>query len=370
MIPYIICLVLTILFVSLAEKNLNQDKKIKGIALLIIGILPMVFLAGFRTVTMGWDVVKYLVKIFNCSQNMSLDICFSRNQRIEKGFIVLVYLLVKMSGNINFVMFFLELIVTACFTIFAYNYRRKCSLKLSFLIYFCTLYVITYSTLRQSITIAIVMLSILLMEKKKYLLSLILILLGLLTHDSAIFALPILCIFILCDNTVNNRARKFVIILIIAALLFGTIFYEEIIQHFYNMGLISDVYIKYLSEESKYSHGKFSLFMFIYKTIILFLSYLLCKTDKKEEKTKWFVMLIIDYIFMFLSFKIVNIFRVTYYYFFPAIFVMCPQFKNIFKNDKASHMLVNVAVALLFIVYFLYRLLTNYYNMYPYQWIF
>ena len=375
MIPYIVVFCMSTYLAFLAEKNLNKDKKKVGIALLFLSILPLVTLAGLRTIDLGWDTERYGIRIFKSfsyihSFNGFLE--YLKVEPCEKGFVILMAIFDLIYDDINFVLFGLQFVVSLSFIIFAYEFRKKASITMMMIFYECTFYVVSFSTLRQSLAIAMSLLMIVFYNRKKYLALIITFLLALSFHNSAIFSLGVIGIMAFSKtNKIKPKGKVTFYIICIGVLAICALEYNNIIYLLSNWGILSSKYLMYMSEDSKFSHGKFESTTLIFKSAFIFLSIILFSISKDLIKSegKWVVMLIIDYVFMFVSFKIVNIFRMTYYYFYPAIFILCPQFKMIFYKDKLNQILGSVIICLIPIIFFMVRLLSNYYDMYPYRWI-
>lgn len=377
MIPYIVTMLISTILAFCAEISNKKNNKKLCIFFIIAAIIPLAGLAGLRTTDLGWDTEKYAVRIFNIADSLSLGkyINYILSSGTEKGFLIVVYLLDKIYGNINFVLFGLQLFVSICFAILAYYYRDKSSITMMFFIYECTLYVVTYNTLRQSLAIGLIFIIIVLMEKKYYKSAFVLFVINLFFHDSAIFSVLVPIIMLISENKrLNPKTKKILFITLVFIFIGFAVSYQSLITILHNYGFISDRYLGYLSDE-KYAVENLDIqsTTVAFKTSIILLGglyfYINKNRNEKAENYKWYTMLIIDYVMMFVSFKIVNIFRVTYYLYYPALFIFIPQCKKVFKNDKFNQAFSVVLILSIFGVFYLNKLLTNYYDLYPYKWI-
>lgn len=374
MAPYLITFAISTVLIYIAELNLKKGLKSNGKIFLLLAILPITILAGLRTTDLGWDTEKYATQIFEVTENSNLSsyIGYMKDSTIEKGFLMTMFILDKIWGNINFVLFGLQFLVSLSVIIFAYHYKDKCSIMMTFFIYECTLYVVSYSTLRQCLAIAMSFFIIILVEKKKYIWAGILFGLNLFFHNSVIFSISVPIIILIHQSQKISQKRKIRLYFIILAIFIGLLLnYESIMYFLYGIGILSYRYIWYLNSQfvAEELAISFSTLFLKIPTILFGILYFINKEIPKEEKMenlKWFIMLCIDFIFMLLSFKITNIHRVSYYFYYPAIFVFVPQYRKILKKDKFSQFVGCAVILSFFAIFFLTKLLNNYYHMYPY----
>lgn len=376
MVPYIITLIITNIILYFGEKKLKNNK-ILGIIILIIGIMPITLLAGIRTTNLGWDVQKYGVQIFGRVSNMNRLIDVKNYISIrgtEAGFVYLIYFLSKISNNINFVLFGLNAIVSYSVLYYAYNNREKCSITFTFILYETLLYSISYSTLRQSISLALTFIAYTKYKHKKIIQTILILLFSTFFHDSAKFALLFLLIFINNDsNIINEKYKKLINIIIVFSVILIIMSYDSIMQYLWQVGILKEKYFLYLSNKfnSETLHIRWPYFLIKLFSLLLGTLYFKTKNisneDKKENK-KWMMMLIIDLIITLLSFKILTAHRLTYYIFFPAIFSFIPQTIRIFKDDKHNKILGYSLITVVYVLYYLISL--PYYSIYPYRSIF
>ncbi len=372
MIPYIFTFIISFILVSYSQKQLRKGDKKKCILFLIMAILPLNILAGLRSPYLGWDVKKYFIGIHNCatSLNFSSYIKYANKSIIENGFLYLTYFLVKINPNINFCLFIFESILLISFIIYIYSYKDKIDLKISFVIYCCTLYLISYSTLRQCLALSIVFLMYLTVEKNKNLFTIFLLLMAMTFHNSAIICILIPFV-IKYFKSEKFKNKKLFIFMSIIMFIFFLLSYEYILQLLADLGLLSEKYYQYVNNEFHVEGIDLSIATIIQKSagMLLCLIYIGCRNINKKEKKDnliWIYFITIDFLVMILSFKITNIHRITYYIYFPAAFAFFPQCKKIFKKDKTNQIIGEFLIDSIFIVFFILKMISNYYAIYPY----
>lgn len=380
MLPYFITFALCCIMTYFAEINEEKNKRKKAKFLLGLSIVPLLFTAGLRVADLGHDMNLYGIATFRSASMRGFFevIPFLKNTyNLEKGFFIYVFLLTRIFNNINFMMFGLQLIVSICFIVFCYYYRKKTSMTMMMFIYCCTLYAFSYNILRQSIALGLFLIAILFYDKKKKLLSLLTLLLASTFHTSIVFSLVAFMVIYLCDNKkIRFKYKIILIIFTIFLTLFGLLFYQRMIDVAYKLGIIGSRFVSYGYETSSNFRDKINIEYSLLglKTYCMFLTFLYfsCKSipkNEKQENIKWLVMLIIDYIITFLSFKLANTDRISWYLYYPATFIFLPQTVKIFKNDPRNQLLGNIVVGIIFFIYIIEKFVTNQYAICPYRWI-
>lgn len=374
MLPYIITFIISTLLAYVSERKFKNERKKTGVLFLILAVIPLVFLAWVREPTLGYDMKLYGIRVFDLAKslNYSKFKVYVSNATMESGYLWLIFFLCKIKPDINFMMLGLQLINTIAFCIIAYNYRNKCSITLAMILYETTWYLFTYNIFRQSIALSICLIMIVLLEKKKYIISIVLLIIGTYFHDSMIFAImAVLVMWIMSSNKIALKNKILLCFFITIFATFVLAFYNNIITLAYNVGIISQKYVGKLSNSEFRSTIDIEYSLLFLKTVSLALGigYLYSKSvpsEEKNENLKWFTMLVIDYVVTFLSFKIRNTDRITWYLYYPALFIFVPQTIKIFKKDKLNITLAYCLIGSAYILYFLEKMITNQYNICPY----
>lgn len=377
MIPYLITFIITNLLVIIGER-LHKNNKKSAIIFLIIAMLPIILLCGLRTIDMGWDTRTYLVSIYERIKNADLAyfITYANARGTEKGFTILVYLLTKICNNINFVMTCLNAIITYSVLYYAIKNKNKNknSILFTIILYETTLYSITFSTLRQCISLAITFILCNKYVERKKLYCIFLILISLFFHSSAFMTIPMIFIMAINDSEKITKKQKNIFnILLITIIIFSILSYSDVLTYLWKLGIIPDKYINYLSGRYNSEVLRIRWQFLIFKFFNLFLGFIYFKSKyiSKEEKQlnrKWYIMIIVDFIITLLSMKILNIHRITYYFLYPALFAFIPQTMKIFKNNRNNNFLSIMLVSLVYFLYFITSL--KYYSILPYRGIF
>ena len=374
MIPYIIAFFITNVLAFIGEKEYKKNK-MSGIIILIISVLPIILLGGMRITGLGWDTERYCVPIFEGVHKLDLKnaIKFLDTKQAEPGFGILVYVLSMIFDNINFVLTCLMAITTYAVLYYLFKNKDKCSIVFGLLLYEATLYPIAYSTLRQCISIAIIIIACATFLEKKYISTILLIMLSSLFHDSYYMAIAtFIIIFVNDSKKLSIKTKRCINVIVLLAIAISVFFYGDILKYLWHVGIVNDKYIRYLGSRFESSGLSIRWPLLLYKsfTIIMCSLYFVSKKIPKDEKEcnkKWYIMLLIDYIISLFSFRLVNAHRSTYYIFFPALFVFLPQTFKVFKDDKFNKVLSYMLVSMVYIIYFITSL--KYYSIFPYRGI-
>jgi len=184
--------------------------------------------------------------------------------------------------------------------------------------------------------------------------------------------LTFIIISIMSSNkiTLEKKYKLFFIVIVVSVL--SLAIYDKVVVMAYDFGLIGIKYYSKLTSSEIRSDIDIEYSLLIIKIIpmILSLIYLKSKVVSKEDKMnniKWIAMLSIDFFITFLSFKIRNTDRISWYLFYPALFAFVPQTVKVFKNDRFNIVLFYILMGGLYIAYFLEKMITNQYHICPYM---
>ena len=372
MITYIVLFILVLLFGKVLEKYKND--KLVSFILATVLILILSLVAGIRSINLGYDASKYVRSTFFRINYFDTYQEFMANTTVESGFSTFSYLICMISPNVNFMMFCYSLVTSIFVFLFLYNEKDKISLSKGLIIYYLTLYLVSFNIIRQSISVAMVLYSFSMLRKNKKIVPILVLLVAMTFHNSTIFALPIYVIYFgykFMDKKKISWKKKIYITGAILGLLFilGW-FYEPIVLFFYNIGLISQKYVSYLTRFE--DTVDLNLGNLLIRIVWLFLGYKYLKTKRITDDTKkdmfvFYVFLLIDFIISIISIKIYPLNRVGYCYYYIGIFNLLPQIHNIYKKNIRGKQILDGVIYFVLIFNFIWRtVLVNSYAVYPY----
>lgn len=239
--------------------------------LLYISIILTSILVGFRGENVGIDTASYYNSIIN---GFPYSWLFP-----EVGFRKISNILFSIFKNGHIVLFIFSLITIFFIFYRFWDFRKKSSF--TFMIFlFITIYIFSpMNILRQFITIAIIFFSTKLLERKKYIIFITIVLLMTLIHKTAILGMIMVIPYLW--KSLSSKKKLVLIIPIIAASIVGIKYSLNIGGHHIN---------NYL-DSSKAING-FNI-PFLYRIIIFSISYLIYKkniiiviNENKQKKIK------------------------------------------------------------------------------------
>ena len=226
----------------IAEK---KNKIFPAIAIAFI----LSIICGFRSITTGTDTQSYYL-YFSSIANGNTGL-------FEIGFEKLVYLLIKIFHSVQIAIFIISLLTNSFLIMRLWDIREKCSFALMVFVYITLLYPQSFNIIRQYLAAALVFWAMRYLERNKYLIYVIYILIATLIHTSAIISLGILYIHITNNLKTNSRKRiVFVIGGFIAICMISIHMYSAIINEYGN----------YFSNAT---HAQVNLFTVLYVVIVL-----------------------------------------------------------------------------------------------------
>lgn len=367
MLVYIVLLILVIIFSKLIEYK--QDKKSgKIIALVLIFILS--WIAGVRAINVGWDANKYVRSTFFRLNYFDGDyVKFMASTTVEYGFSLYSYIIFHIYPNIHALLFGYSFLTTLC--VFCFAFKEKNNLKLSsvIIIYYLTLYLISYNIIRQSISVSLILLSIPYLKEKKYLKCALLAILASLFHNSGVIFILIYAIYFYLNRKSTINAKMTSVLLLTIALVFITFAYPQIAKALYRLGFLPLKYYNYIVGDNNLDYNLSNIAINSYWVLVG----LIVVRNKNEyaEKDKLafcLMMLNISLLINIASIRTHEIYRIGYYFYYAGLMYFYPSLSNLFSKNKFNRAVIKGITSMLLIVWFLWiTILGNGHNIYPYQ---
>ncbi len=354
---YIFCFIWTLIFTYLAEKQLKEKNKTKALLCLPFAILIPSLVAGLRSLDVGRDVAAYVTPAIknalsmNFADYMKSPINFG--DYLENGYRILIYIFAHISSSSNFSMFMLQLLTMIFVMLFAYKKRDKMSMTFVMLIYMLVWYCVSFTFMRQSLAIAIILYSITFFEEKKYIKTLILFLLAISMHMISYVSLVIYGLMFISRSNIGVRKKKLIYFCYFLVLVLGTLFFEPIVYFLTNVVSILPTkyydYTQFYFPEQSYSQlSELVMKLFCIFSSLFYMRYA-NKENSKIDITVVLLLLLTDLSSFLISYKIVNASRIGLYFYYIGLFYLIPNIKMIFKND--GKMRFGVSICLIIIMF-------------------
>lgn len=231
------------------------------LALLII-LIPSLF-GGLRDIRIGTDNISYNQMFQFCYHHDLVDLFSSgRNVEVvasvEKGFIVLLWLLSRL-GNDFYIFAFGTSLVTFTFIFLGMDYfKDRYSMPIMMAIYFFIYYCDLFNYVRQGIALSIVFFALRYVEKKKLIKYIIAVMIAMSFHTSAILAIAIYAIFYFKDKIHYSIYLVVVLIALMVFFIVGPQWIGNIVNDLIQRGILLNRYTRYanlLTDTETYTIG-------------------------------------------------------------------------------------------------------------------
>ena len=259
LITYLLYSITLLLIYVIARRSKNNNY------LFVLLILIPSLIVGLRGVDVGTDTRGYK-EILDDVWNYG----FSYNTHIEFGFKVIIYSLYFISRSYHFVFF-----IIAFFTFFGFYYPLKKILvdnntfSIGVTLLSCLVFFQCMSGIRQCLAASLVCLSFYYLNRKKYLVTILLAIISITIHTSAIIFLLLVPIKIITELKKNKLIATVVLVIAVVLMLF--------------MGqeLLDSRYSHLVMNEESETIGLFYILLIIVSTFIFIFSYLKLKKEKQ-----------------------------------------------------------------------------------------
>ena len=190
----------------------RKHKKIFNPSILFsipVVLLPCL-LAGVRAETVGVDVTVYADKAFDSMRNVNGILgALQRNEDFEIGYKLLAYFSNQISPNFGVFLFFTELMIILTIYIVAYRRSPRIPVSSTIIVFLLFFYCATFNIMRQSIAAAFLVLGYQFYEEKKYIRTILCLVIANLFHSSTIIG-----IFLLVISVIMGKEKNYNVLLI------------------------------------------------------------------------------------------------------------------------------------------------------------
>lgn len=378
---YIVSFCLSIIFLNIGLKQ--ENKKIKFI-FEMIGLLIPCILAGMRSINIGTDTKGYPFKLYSYvgeGYSFSELVAFSDLWYLSVDYLYL--LITYFFGHFHF-SFQMYLFILECLMIFPYYYALKNGLKeknsilIGMLLFYLTFYNLSLNMIRQSIAISFVMLSFSILKnkdlikttKKRYFISMLVLIIGYLFHDTALIILPFYLMYLFFQSKkIGKNQKQMASIFIVFSFLLLLFLHKPLLHLISVLGLYNkiDFYINSFTDFNIDFTG----------TILNILIIFFIVHEKKEIRVtndEYLFALTISFCNLLMSFLgtfIKYSHRISYYLFFMLLSCYIPlAFKTNKNLDNRTKYLRILIILVFFIDWIIVIYTKNANETIPYEFFF
>lgn len=335
---------------TINERNYKQKKKLY----LLITFLQFGLVAGFRSITVGYDTGSYK-EIFDVAPNTCATIFTNPKPIIEPGFMFLCALIKTLGGGYQVLLLASSLFIMGGVCIFIYRHSKNVVLSVFILISF-PYYYSSFDIIRHYICTTFILLGYKYAINRKFLVYLLFVFLGSFFHTSA-WVFLLLYFF---TNVKWNVVTVFISVIVAALCYF---FIEDIFIWLTNIiGKSNGIESGWVGS---YGGGLRTALMYLALFGACLLMYINIAKKRQEDATALFIMLVM----FFVSVVFINARMMTRIIMFGGslMSIAIPQLSNaiLVKNEK-YHKLLILAIVCVGIFYHAFMLITNWQNIIPY----
>ena len=360
---YIITIVLCMILCIISDVFMNKKKYKTTVVFMSFAVTALCLLAAFRSEYVGRDVHTYLTILFDdFSKGTSLiaEIQSTHAGGIEPLFMLLVYL-TSGFGSLNVVFFFIQLAVTL--PVFIYGYKTKkednVPISLTTFIFLMTMYVYSFSMMRQSIAISFCLLSLHYYKKKNNKISFLLLLIAFLFHRTALIMLLIMFLYrVSCSSKRNSALSAFIVLMV--SVLAGALLRSIV-------SILPSKYSIYLGGSFDTSFNVASLFkkcIPLVISLIFSVKALLRNSGEKNLLLFSFFLAVYDILFYFFGLNVSEISRICLYFTDILYFTFAPI---VIRKVRPIAISATLLVVMLSVFWVHMLVINNEADTYPYK---
>lgn len=355
----------------------NKRYKFFGWALILVAMLLPVTIGGMKNLDIGVDLGPNVVGLLNTidmqnhdfARYMSEDIYLSNEATVntEPGYRILIYALSLFSMDPHFILFALQFLTMLFLMFFAYKCRNKTSMAFVVLIYMLVWYYQSFSIMRQGLAMTISFFAAALLMDKKYVWSIFWLLIAFSIHSSSLVMLVLFALILLSQSKMREKVKSIIFGVYSGLLVICGVFFDQIIYFLIEVvNILPKQYSKFFvapeGVDTNWSTILFSLFFIV--ASIIYLKY--GKKDRVDGRLI-FSLLITNFVFLMLGFKVDFIYRFGYYFEILGLFLLIPNLPLITKDNTKRFLIASASVLVLFSLFWYRMIVHDWANMVPYQ---
>lgn len=279
---------------ALAQITEAKEMKHYPILFSIISVLILSLLGGLRHESIGTDVLFYIKGNFEAALWIdSFPKYFTAIYAKEPLYLVVVYIISKVFGNFQVLLFTFQIMTIGCVYFAAWKRRRYVAPWFVLLIYCALYYNDSYNMVRQHLAMAIVLLGSVYLLEEKYKNCLIFFFIASLFHTSAFLSFILVPIYIYLkreksifyfkkrkSNLYGKKMRELTITVIA---LIGILGIKIWCQLFIQIGILSPRYLYYFTNDNISGHY-FDTLIYLFEICVLVFNTKYLKTNMNNYR--------------------------------------------------------------------------------------
>lgn len=350
MLIYFLVFITSVFFYRLGVKK----DKINYFFILISICIPS-FLAACRDPEIGRDINLYVLPIWESavsSYDLSQFIFLNINNEIL--YLLLNYFISRFTSEFSVYLFIHQAILMSLIVMTSLKVRHSIKSDFVLIFYFFYLYNTTFSMMRQSLSVLLVLyfsLNVFYLNPKFSLLKNYLgTFVALLAHNSAVFAFLLYPLKKIINFYSNKKIALFIIVTVVFFIIY--LLYNVLLSYLIGTGILSMKYENYL-DQTEFSSHKIDLLCFVIITIAIF--FFTTKNNRIIDKFNYTLFLLIISFYLTALGNIVEVAnRVAYYFVMPLLYLL-----PMISKHKSEIFKIKIVIIFLLIVRFVYLALST-----------
>ena len=359
------------------ENMANIRHKIFGWILVIIAILIPATVGGMKNLDIGVDLGPNVVGLLNTidmqghdfSRYMSENIYLSNEVSVntEPGYKVFIYFLSLFSMDPHFILFAIQFLMMLFTMLFAYKCRNKTNMAFVMLIYMLVWYYQSFSAMRQGLAMSISFFAAALLMDKKYFWSVFWLLIAFTIHSSSLIMLVVFALILLSQSKIREKIKSVIYGIYVGILVLCGIFFDQIIYFLTNItNILPPQYSKFFRAMEGVDTN-WSTILVALCFIVAAIVYLKYAKKSRVDGRLILSLLITNFVFLILGFKVDYIYRFGYYFEILGLFLLIPNLHLLTKDTTKRFLVASAAVAVLFSLFWYRMAIHNWSHMVPYR---
>ncbi len=355
---YLVTFVLSIFFYAFAIRVRQRGIRL---FLLCSCIFIPAAVAGLRDLSVGKDLSCYGIRFWQLAVDSDsfFNYQLSIDDNIEFVYLALNYVVSRCTTDIHWFLFVHESVIMSLIVWTALRCREKFNSEFVLIFMLFYLYCISFSMLRQSIAVVLILLASTWIFDNQLKKSILPTYLGCLSHNSAILSISLYPFKYIVERFINKKRRLFFLMALFGIV--GLSFYSVIVQLLMSFGLYSDRYEIYIGQTGFKTH-KIDIALIL--GLITSLSVFVKKKERNEPFFTYSLCLLIIAFILNLFGSFVEVAVRMAHYFMVVLAVVLPQSVN---NRLGRLKLEYVSIILLIAQFFYLAISTGFDWVIPYK---
>ena len=368
MIPYVILFIIIIVNSIVIEKCFNNKNMKLAKFMAFISMIEISIIAGFRNNNVGRDIDVYVYPLFrSCLTNNLYTLI--KDPNIEPLFLIILFVNTKLLGDYHLTLFVIEFVTV--FSIYFYGFKNYKNVNFTILIsvFLFVFFNNTLVMMRQFVSVSLIFISTHFFKEKKYIKTILLFLLALAFHDTAIISL-IIYVFIFLEYSFSNSSNKLLIVKIFTLIvaIFVVLFGDKLVYYFtFYVPILPERFFRYFSSSYIEEGLHFSIINFTFKILVLIMAIIINNKKKSHQSNLAVSFILIDILIYLLSLRIEPILRLGYYFTIISYSFVIPSFGKIIVENRKYKPLFYYTLTIVLFLYWWYIFIHSNGITYPYS---